>query len=267
MSWKWMAAAIGGLAAPAMAQFESVNSNAIGLRYFNDIPSSTVQVVQNTYPGLLQIQESFPVRPAGGGGVNRHIGVLSADSGVTPFVIPHDTAWLYQATVRMEGDASTEIGLHIGGLGSTIPPWNTDSDTGVLMVNGQNGEIAAFGGWLPFFSTFDPAFAYMGHGARAQDFRLGILVRPLSPTSVTAEYFVDGRSTGPLALDAGAVLAYYALNNSASVYATNTWRNTGPTTSTSTFSNFAIVPSPGVGVVLGLGAAVASRRRRRCSPA
>ncbi len=258
----WMAAAIGGLTASAMAQFESVNSNAVGLRYFNDIPGSSVQVLQNTYPSLLKFEENFPVRPPGGGGVNRHIGVLSADSGITPFIIPHNTAWYYQATVRMDGDASVEVGLHIGGLGTT-PPWNLNANTGVLAVNGQNGEIAAFGGWLPFFSTFDPAFAYMGHGARAQDFRLGILVRPLSPTSVTAEYFVDGHSTGPLALDAGAVTAYYTLNNSASVYANNTWRNTGPTTSTSTFSNFSIVPAPGMVQALVPGLLVLSRRRRR----
>lgn len=261
---RWMVmglAAAAAAAAPARGQFESINSNAVGLRYFGDIQASTAQVTQNSYPGLLEFREDFPVRPAGQSGSNRHIGVLSADSGISPFIIPGTIAWYYAATVRMSGAASTQVGLHIGGVGTNWPPGNENANTGVLMVNGLNGEIAAFGGWLPFFSTFDPSFAYMGHGQRDQDFRLAILIRPLSPTSVTAEYFVDGHSTGPLALDAGAVQAYYALNNIASVYTQNTWISAGPSSATSTFTNFVIAPAPGTLAFAGAACLLARRRR------
>jgi hypothetical protein len=260
---RWIAPiAVAAAGSVASAQFESINSNAIGLRYFADIPASSVQVTQNSYPGILQFQEDFPVRPPGQTGANRHIGVLSADNGMNPFIVPHNTAWYYQATVRMTGTASNEVGLHIGGIGTNWPPGNLNADTGVLMVNANSGEIAAFGGWLPFFSTFDPVFSYMGHGQRDQDFRLAILVRPLSPTSITAEYFVDGHSTGPLALDSGAVQAYYSLNNIASVYAQNSWIPAGPSSATSTFTNFVIAPAPGTIVLIGAGCAVFSRRAR-----
>ena len=250
------------VAGAARAQFESINSNAVGLRYFGDIPASSVQVTQNTYPGLLEFQESFPARPAGQSGSNRHIGVLSADSGVSPFIIPHNVAWYYEATVRMTGAASNQVGLHIGGIGSNWPPGNLNADTGVVMVNGINGEIAAFGGWLPFFSTFDPAYSSFGHGQRDQNFRLAILVRPISPTSVTAQYFVDGHSTPALPLDAGAVQAYYSLNNIASVYAQNSWITAATSSATSTFTNFVIVPGPGPISLLAVGSLVAVRRRR-----
>ena len=244
------------------AQITGVNSTAIGLRYYADIPASTVSVTQNSFPSVLQFQESFPVRPASSGGASRHVGILSSDAGVTPYVIPSNRPWFFGATVRMDGDASQEVGLHIGALGP-VSPWNFGANTGQLMVNGATREIAAFGGWLPFFSSFRPQWSNIGLADRGREFVLGIRVVPISPTSVTAEYFVNGVGTGPLALDAGAVSAYYSQAQSAGVYAQNTWQPTGPSSATSTFTNL-VIPAPGASCVLALSSmAMAIRRRRR----
>lgn len=244
----------------ALAQFEQVNSVAVGLRYFPDIPSSTVSVTQNSFPGVLQFQESFPARPTGASGSARHVGILS-QNGTTPYVIPANVPWFFQATVRMDGEAANEVGLHIGSLGP-VAPWNFGANTGSFMVNGATREIAAFGGWLPFFSTFQPQWLHLGLGNRAQEFTLGVRVRPISPTSVTAEYFVNGVGTGPLALDAGAVAAFYGSGQSAGVYAQNAWIPGSASTATSTFTNF-VVPAPGAGAWVLLLSCGAARRRRR----
>lgn len=249
------------VASAAFAQFQGVNSVAIGLRYFADIPQSTVSVTQNTFPNILQFQESFPPRPTGQAGSSRHVGMLSADGGTTPYVIPNNVPWFFGATVRLDGDASQEVGLHIGSLGP-VAPWNFGANTGVVMVNGATREIAAFGGWLPFFSTFQPRWTSLGLASRSQDFTIGIRVTPISPTSVTAEYFVNGQSSGVLPLDAGAVAAFYSSPQSAGVYATNSWQVGAATSATSTFTNL-VIPAPGGASAAMFSLAILATRRRR----
>lgn len=246
-------------AAIAHAQFAGVNSTAIGLRYFADIPASTVSVTQNSFPNILQFQESFPARPAGQAGASRHVGILSTNT-TTPHVIPNNLPWTFGATVRLDGVAAQEAGLHVGSLGP-VSPWNFGANTGSVMVNGATREIAAFGGWLPFFSTFQPQFLHLGLADRGREFTIAIRVVPISPTSVTAEYFVNGVGTGPLPLDAGAVQAFYSQPQSVGVYAQNTWQPGTPSSATTTITNL-VIPAPASTALLVTIAACLPRRRR-----
>lgn len=243
------------------AQFVGVNSNAIGLRYASNIPSSTITVTQNSFPDVLQFQESFAMRPGTDSNVSRHVAMLSADLGVTPHVVPPSAAWEFGVSLQISGESANEGGLHIGSLGP-VRPWSFGANTGVLMVNPSTREIAAFGGWLPFFSNFQPQWSQFGLANRDQEYTLRIRVNPISTSMVTAEYIINGLSTGPLSLDSGARAAYFNSPQSAGVYVQNAWVSSGPSTATTTFTNY-VLPAPASAPVLLSALALAARRRRR----
>lgn len=246
------------LAASASAQ---VNSWGTYLGYFDDIPTSSAMVTNNTLSNLT-IHESFPQAPAGGGGVNRDTGALSADNGATPYTVNNANPWYYQVTVNVSGQASNEAGMHIGELGGPNGFGPIGAITGQVMVN-ANGEIAAFGAWLPFFSNNQPQFAYLPRGGRGGDFTLGIYVNP-DPMNPFAQYYINGITTGPIAMDAGTLAFYNMTPNTLGVYGQGSWRTTGPTDATYAFTNpFIGVPTPSSAMALGFGGLLAARRRRR----
>jgi hypothetical protein len=246
------------LAAGASAQ---VNSWGTFLGYFDDITTSTPSVTHNTLDNLT-IHEGFPQAPAGAGGVNRDTGALSADNGGTPYHVNNALPWYYQVTVQLDGLASNEAGMHIGQLGGPNGFGPQGAITGQVMVN-AGGEIAAFGAWLPFFSNNQPQFSYLPRGQRGSAFTLGIFVDP-NPAAPFTEYFVNGVPTGPIAMDAGTLNFYMNTPNTLGVYGQGSWRTTGPTDATYTFTNpFIGVPSPSSAMALGLGGLLAARRRRR----
>ena len=246
-------------AAAAASVNAQVNSWGTYLRYFNDIPSSTVNITQNTL-ATLQFQEQFPQAPAGQGGVNRHTGALSADFGASPYIVGNSIPWSYEVTVRLDGTASNEVGMHIGQLGTPAPFGPGNAITGQVMVN-ANGEIAAFGGWLPFFSNNQPQYANLPRGARGIDIRLGVFMNP-DPIAPTIEYRVNGIGTGPIAIDGPTFAFYNSLQNSVGVYGQGGWRTTAPTDATYTFTNPVVTPAPSGLGVLALGGLLAARRRR-----
>jgi hypothetical protein len=246
------------LAGAAMAQ---PTGFAAGLYYFPDYTGlSTTSVTQNNYPSVLQITEQLPVRPAGAGGVSRHVGTFTSGPN-TPFVVPNSNfGWSYQVTIQLDGAGVNEGGLHIGSLGA-FPPGNVGAITGQVVLNANSGEIAAFGAWLPFFSNNQAQYSSLPRAQRGVPFTLGFSATP-NAGSIDIRYSINGTIVGPFTLDPGALNFYNAINNTAGVYVQNEWRNTGPTTGQGTFTNWQYVPAPGSAGLLALGGLLAARRRR-----
>lgn len=117
------------------------NSARVATRIFNDCPTSTVTVV-NTYPALVSISDQnldcF-------GFANLHNWSFSTDGGASSVQFENCSSYRWCADVTLSGTARGEGGLRLS------PWWSPDVD-GRFMINATNGEIAAFGGRLPFYS-------------------------------------------------------------------------------------------------------------------
>jgi len=120
----------------------AVNGALLNLRVFNDDPISTVTPV-NSYPSLISIRDDR--HPASLGWANRHNFRLSEDGGATEAVFLNGDPFEFSADVKITGTANTEGGLQLS-------PWWSKEVDGSFMINAGNGEIACFGGRLPFYS-------------------------------------------------------------------------------------------------------------------
>lgn len=127
-------------AGAATAATPSPNSAVIKTRIFNDCPSSIVSTF-NGYPGTIEITDSdlscF-------GFANLHNWRFSED-GVGPAIFDNNSEFKFSATLVISGSGDGESGLQIS------PWWSPDVD-GRLNVRTTDGEIACFGGRLPFYS-------------------------------------------------------------------------------------------------------------------
>src|SRR5690349_16412157 len=120
-------------------------SAALFLREFNDCPSSTLSSI-NGYPALIQIDD---LNVDCIGGANLHSWNFSTD-GLTTVTFENCSVYRYCADVMLN---STGAGGGEGGL-KVSPWWNAPhyAVDGRFMINAGSGEIACFGGRLPFFS-------------------------------------------------------------------------------------------------------------------
>ncbi len=133
--------ALVALATSALAVTPAVNSAVIRTRIFNDAPGSTLNTT-DAYPGLIAITDAFL---NSGNFANRHNWRFS-ENDVDPAVFNNDASFRFSATVRISGSGRGEAGLQIS------PWWSQDVD-GQFMINPQGiGEVACFGGRLPFYS-------------------------------------------------------------------------------------------------------------------
>jgi len=116
------------------------NSAVIHERVFNDCPSSTVASL-NAYP-LVRISDTdFDCV----GGANLHIWSFSED-GITPAVFENCSHYKFGAVFTGSGVGVSEGGLRLS------PWWSLDVDGRFMCRINGNGEIACFGGRLPFYS-------------------------------------------------------------------------------------------------------------------
>ena len=121
----------------------SPNSAVIIQRVWNDCPSSTLTTVNN-YPALLSINDTDVDCV---GWTNLHVWALSED-GITPAVFENCSHYKYSCVFN--GNLS---GAGVGEGGLRLSPWWSLQADGRFMVRiGGNGEIACFGGRLPFYS-------------------------------------------------------------------------------------------------------------------
>jgi hypothetical protein len=114
-------------------------SAVVRTRIFNDCPAS-ILTYENNYPASIWIQDEI----AECGGANLHNWRFS-DNGVDPAVFNNDSNFRFGADLVVSGTAHAESGLQIA------PWWAQDVD-GRLNIRIPDGEIACFGGRLPFFS-------------------------------------------------------------------------------------------------------------------
>jgi hypothetical protein len=132
-----LAAAVGtGFATP------TINGASIATRTFNDCPLSTLTTINN-YPTQIQITDVMDTLCVGF--ANLHSFSFSADGGATAAAFNNDDNFHIAADFKIDGAGQGEGGLRLS-------PWYGQFVDGRFMANATTGEIACFGGALPFYS-------------------------------------------------------------------------------------------------------------------
>lgn len=153
-----------------------IDSAKITPRVFNDYPGSTLSQT-NLYPANVTLSDNANGTP--GGFANRHLMKLSDDGGASDAQFLNGDSFAFFADVTITGPAE-------GGL--MVSPWWSDND-GQIMLNGISGEIAIFGGRLPFYSFTANGLSYV-NGAT---YRMGVIYNANSNTMAdpaTIQYMV-----------------------------------------------------------------------------
>ncbi len=142
-------ATMGALALVATTAFATpdINSAVLKLSHFNDCPTSTITAVNN-YPALISV-EDHDVLGACFGWANLHAWSFSTD-GTTAAEFANNSAFSFSATMTIDNLGSdptdgTEAGLRIA-------PWWSPYSDGRVNARLPDGEIACFGGRLPFYT-------------------------------------------------------------------------------------------------------------------
>ena len=120
----------------------TVNGAFIATRTFNDCPISTVTVTNN-FPASVSITDVMD--PQCVGFANLHSWSFSSDAGTSAAVFNNNSDFHFGADFKLDGPGEGEGGLRIS-------PWYGKFVDGRIMANPTTGEIACFGGALPFYS-------------------------------------------------------------------------------------------------------------------
>jgi hypothetical protein len=118
------------------------NAAFLALRTFNDCPISTVSSVNN-YPSLVSITDVMDTLCVGF--ANLHSWSFSNDGGTTAEVFNNNSNFHFGADFKLDGAGQGEGGLRLS-------PWYGQYVDGRFMANATTGEIACFGGAIPFYS-------------------------------------------------------------------------------------------------------------------
>jgi hypothetical protein len=181
------------------------NGVVIATRIFNDCPGSTLSFFDG-YPGQIWIHDSDDGCV---GWANLHVWSFSEDGGLTPAVFENCSYYLFRATLVLDPGGPSVAGAAEAGL-RLSPWWSLDVDGRFMVRAGVpygNGEIACYGGRLPFYSfTANYGVTYQND----MPAYLEIVYHPHSLTEAepaTIEYhlgYMDNYYTsGPLAFDQG----------------------------------------------------------------
>jgi hypothetical protein len=186
------------LALATSASAITINSAVLQTRIFDDCPGSTL-TTNNSYPSLISIEDINT--PGCVGFANLHLWRFSSD-GATVALFPNADGFRMCADLTITGNGAGESGLQIS-------PWWDGNVEGRLNVRTTDGEIACFGGRLPFYSFTAPANGGL-HYVKGTPIHLEMIYLPngLSQASPgTLEYKVTYNSnnytSGPLPFDEG----------------------------------------------------------------
>jgi hypothetical protein len=196
-----------GLVASSLAIAQSItcpgttpnpNSVVIMPRVWNDCPASTLTIVNN-YPSLVSLNDTDVDCV---GWTNLHVWAFSEDN-ITPAVFENCSHYKFSAVFN--GNLSG-AGVGEGGL-KLSPWWSLQSDGRFMARIGGNGEIACFGGRLPFYSFTG---AYGVTYVPGTDLGMEIWYNPNSltvadPATITYSITIGTTvySSGPIAFDQG----------------------------------------------------------------
>jgi hypothetical protein len=248
----------------AMCSAESlaIDGVVINERVFNDDPAS-VLVTTSSYPTLVQFSDT----PTGVGGANLHNFHLA--DGVSEHSFGNNEPFVFSTDLTISGIGQGEAGVQIA-------PWWSPNVDGRLNFRTNDGEIAAFGGRLPFYSfTASQGLTY----TKGTTVRVSVTYDPNSLTMAdpaTIKYDLtiglNSYTSGALAFDEGnaaegfgtwghlddaRVGGYMQISTSASGAGGNL---------TATFGNMTLgVPEPTTLAMVGLAAVglVGIRRRSK----
>ena len=246
---------------PAASAFAALTPNGITVvpRVTNTNPGSVLTITNsNSNPGNVTIDD----RGFAAAGVNRHDALASLDGGATAYNFVAADSFTISGTFMLTAGSNTprkQVGLHAIGPAADRPRF---------MINSDAGEIAAFGGGLPFKSFSSGAQADYVPGT---SITLGEIYRPNGGgANGTIEYFIDRtpadglltgfETSGPLLINNGAQLANFKLG----IY---TEFNTNLTVAATDFGNAVITnltvttPEPATLASLAIGGLMLRRRR------
>jgi hypothetical protein len=187
---------IGPAVSDVAAATPNPNGAFLNLRVFNDCPSS-VLTTGNTYPASVFFQDD---NLSCGGFANLHNWHLSEDGGATEAVYNNNSNYHYCATMTISGTAEGEAGLQVA-------PWWSQQVDGRFNVRTTDGEVACFGGRLPFYSfTGSDGVVYTkGNPITLEITYLANGLSAASPATIEYEltYLATSYSSGPLPFDEG----------------------------------------------------------------
>ncbi len=142
-----------GLASAASAVTPIPNGAYFNLNTWGTCPGSPVTVTNN-YPSSVAIEHTFLVC---NGWAELHAWRFSADGGVNPAYFPNDADFSFSSTVTLTG-----VNANGGETGINIAPWWDGPtrpwggaypfDGGRVNCRVPDGEIACFGGRMPFYN-------------------------------------------------------------------------------------------------------------------
>ena len=192
-------------ASVAAAGTPSVNGAHTRLRVFDDCPlPNSSAIVFNNYPASIDYTNTNLNCV---GGAIMHNWSYSTDGGLNPAEFDNNSCFTASATLVLTGNAFAEGGLRVS------PWWSLDND-GQFQVKINNfgepvpvGEIAVFGGRLPFYSFTASNGAVYAPGT---PIRMTVIYNPNGLSNVspaTIEYQINNNgsffTSGPLAFDQG----------------------------------------------------------------
>ena len=242
-----------------------INGAVINTRVFNDYPNSIV-TTNNAYPGQISIQDDG-VGPRPPGFANRHNFRLSDSGGAAEAVFLNGDAFSLAADVTVTGSADwIESGLNVS-------PWWSKEVDGTFMLKTSTGEIAVFGGRLPFYSfTASQGLTY----TKGTTVREEVIYNPHSlnqadPGTIVYNLTMGGTTytSGVLQFDEGnpaedPPYGLWGILNDARVggYIQIVGNETGgPAMGAVEFDNIVYTPEPASLALFGLAALAAFRRR------
>ena len=160
-----------------------IDSAVIHERIWNDADYSTF-TSGNLYPDSIWMHDE---NLDDYGWANRHNFRLSENGGIDDAVFMNDHPFAFSADVTITGTANVEGGLNLS-------PWWSQQVDGVFMLNTESGEIACWGGRLPFYSfTVEHGLSY----TKGETARLGMVYEPNSlteedPGTIQYSYEIGG---------------------------------------------------------------------------